>query len=251
MMDVVVQGPTYRWTREFINRYRQYNFVDKIIFSTWEDNTVLYGDWDIDEFVVSKYPENPGLGNRNLQIVSSLAGMNATVSDVVMKIRSDMFVPLDEVWRFYCTQRVNDNILTLSVYPRFPFHPRDHMFIGQTKNMWELFDIPLDTISAVQYNETQHVRSETYIGSHYCKRFNSQIEVFINEPYKYLTDNASHKNLAIEVSNNLILARRGFQPLNQLQIDWPKYYPNGYPFEHLKQLYGEVYHEDLQNGLRV
>jgi len=251
MIDVLIQGPVYSYTREFINRYRDYDFVNRVIFSTWKENEVLYRDWDIDELVLSDYPSNPGLGNRNLQLVTSLAGMNKIHSSVVMKIRSDMFVPLDKIWYFYCTERINNNILTLSIYPRFPFHPRDHMFIGNSKDMWELFDIPLDKVKDFQYNESTTIRTETYIGSHYCRKFNPEIQKFVDEPYKYLTDSASHKDEALKISNQLISDGVAFQPLPQLPIEWPKHYPNGYPFRHLKNLYGETYHEDLSNEVRM
>ena len=246
MIDIVVQGPVYSYTREFINRYREFSFVNRVIFSTWKENEVLYGDWDIDALVTSDYPNNPGLGNRNLQIVSSLAGINKITSSVVLKVRSDMFLPnLSEMWNFYCTQRVNNNILTLSLYSRYPFHPRDHVFIGSSQNVWDLFDIPLDKVQNTVYNQTQNVRSETYLGAHYLKKFEPRIEKFLEYPQVYLTDNSLFKAEALEISNRLIQERIGFQPFPQIPIEWPKHYPNGYPFQRLKEEYGEKYHDDL------
>jgi hypothetical protein len=129
------------------------------------------------------------------------------------------------------------------VYPKFAFHPRDYVFYGHTKNVTEVFDIPLDETTG-GYDEWNDVRAETYIGMWYYRKFDKVVDKFIQNPLYYLTDKSEGRIEALEVYHRLLLERKGFIPLPRCDIELPKHYPHGYPFEYLRNLYGEVYDGD-------
>lgn len=238
-LTVVMQGPVTQWTPQFIQKYKQIKSVKEVILSTWlgEDTSKCQ---DANIIVESKQPTNPGKGNRNLQIVSSLNGVREANTRYVLKVRSDMFLPqLEKMLECY-VDTANDSIKVLSIYPRFVFHPRDHVFLGTKDELTDLFNIPLDDTSGV-YNETIDVRTETYIGMYYYSLFNSKIKTFIDNPLEYLTDISPSKNEAKRVYDKLIEGECGFTPFPEFEVEWPKHYPNGYPFQHLKNFYGETF----------
>ncbi len=237
-LSIVMQGPVTKWTAEYINEYKKFKRVKEVILSTWIDQDVEKCNADIT--LQSQYPIYAGMGNRNLQITSSIKGVREANYKYVLKVRTDMFLPqLDKMLDYY-TDNANDSIYTLSLYPRFPFHPRDHVFLGNKHEMNCLFSIPLDDTHGI-YNEKTDVRSETYIGMYYYSLFDNRIENMINNPKEYLTDIAPKRGEALKIYNRMISEKLGFSPWPEVPITWPKHYPNGYPFDFLKDLYGETY----------
>lgn len=253
MLTVVMQGNITPWTEQFAKRYYEFPFVSEVILSTWEGE-------EIPEFckhnlliLRNKKPDNPGHGNRNLQIVSSLAGLKAVLTPWAVKVRTDMFFPeLTRMWFFARAQKlIHSNKIKafpLSLYRNFAFHPRDHLFMGETKDVLSVFKIPLDPMPP-QNNENYQVvcRSETYIGSFayddkIANKRNWRYE-FYKEPKEYLTDNAHQKNKSFEIYFSKIREKKVFIPFPRVNIEWPKWYPNGYPFDMLEQVYGEMYFE--------
>lgn len=239
-----MQGQITQWTREFIDKYLQYEFVDKLVVSTWEDEDFSYDSSRVN-ILRNKKPYNPGLGNRNLQIVSSFEGIKRVDTEYCLKVRSDMLLhELQKMYNFFLTKREKKQIFCACLYDWFFAHPRDHFFMGEQSDLYNLFNIPLDTVRG-DYIETINVRSETYIGSFYYALFNSKIYDFIRDPEKYMTDKSPNKQEAMDIYLDLIKQKIGFVPFERTAITWPKYYPNGYPFDFLSQLYGEKYYSDI------
>jgi hypothetical protein len=137
MLSVVLQGPVAKQTPEYIERYRAFPFVKEIILSTWKGENV--DECNPDTIILNTLPKNKGKGNRNCQIVSSYAGIVHASCNLVIKIRADMFLPyLTEMISFYEKEGREKNIFSLSLYPNFPFHPRDHVFF-RTKKICSAF----------------------------------------------------------------------------------------------------------------
>lgn len=249
MLTVVMQGQVTKWTAEFANRYAQFPFVKEVIVSTWDDE-VVSEPLDKKVYVVfSAKPDSPGPDNRNLQLVSSRRGCWFSSSAWTMKIRSDMFIAdLPFVFEF-AKEEMNKNpsakIITLSMYEKYPFHPRDHMFLGHTHQVCRFLEnIPLSTDDPTVKNYNEIIRSETHLGIHgymLLPEIKEQLQLFWEYPKKYLTDNSQFKSQALELSNKLIKERRYFVPLPQVAVEFPKHFPHGYPFELLKKIHGEVY----------
>lgn len=247
-LTIVVQGPFTKWTADFIKRYWSFPFVKDVILSTWINYEEESRGYDR---VLSCYPENHGKGNRNLQIISSIAGIECAETEFCLKVRSDFFLQnLVEMYNDFKREFRPTQIRVLSLYPRFAFHPRDHIFLGTTHDLHTLFSIPLDK-ETLSYNEYVDLRSEAYIGVHYYRNFDARITKFIDEPHKYLTDNSPYRVEALDVYHNLIRRRLGFWPFKEYPVEFPKYYPDGYPFEHLKHVYGEAYQSDLEESWLV
>ena len=71
--SAVVQGAFVSESLDVIANIRESGIFDEVIFSGWDSCAIPR---DV-ECVKSAKPDNSGIGNRNLQIVSSLAGVKA------------------------------------------------------------------------------------------------------------------------------------------------------------------------------
>ncbi len=231
--------------------------VSEVVISTWDDDKdklkiLLDGPVDKIKIIFSRKPTNNGIGNRNLQIVSSLHGSIAANNNFIIKTRTDQY--LNE----YCISTIinrsdlsDAQILVAGIFPCFPFHPRDHIFAGYKNNLVKLFSAPLD---AEQIPDTDNppddkwpnagfysnfLRTEAYIGTHYCSLFDQEIKNMLNDYRNYLVDFAPNYKIAINKSKESIHAF--FKPLPKLSIEWKKYGRETYPIELNASNYGEYY----------
>lgn len=244
MLTVVIQGNITRWTYEFARLYQRFPEVSEVIISTWKGEDIR----SFQDFLVlqSDKPVNPGYTNRNLQIVSSLVGAKLSKTLWTLKVRSDMFLPhLSEMFKFAIlnhTEKVK--AFTLSVFKNYPFHPKDHAFLGKTKDIVEIFDIPLcdSKFNGVEdYNN--NLRSEAYIGQFSYAKYVGNIDYMINNK-KYLCDNRTN-NQADKIYQENIFKQSVFVPFPRYNIVFPKHHPNGYPFDIWAKVHGEMYYEDI------
>jgi len=246
--DIVLQGPVYRpWTLNVVRWTRALRFIGKIILSTWKGSEGVeeaFKDISNIKYVYSEPPTLAGHGNRNMQIVSSHAGMKYVESDYCIKLRSDIFLPHFETMEsFGRSYMENNKVVVLSMYSRYPFHPRDHIFWGKTDLLKQIFDIPLDKETRPEYT----VRSESYIGMYYYALFNSEIKKYIKNTEKYIIDTAPQLNEALTTYHAMI--KDVLVPMPRMDVYFPKHYPNNdYPFHQTKQLYGEFFYEHLMTG---
>lgn len=244
MLTVVIQGNITKWTYKFAKRYTEFPFVSMVIISTWEGEYVF----ELDKSLVIKNtkPDNPGCTNRNLQIVSSYNGAKLSETPWTLKVRSDMFLPyLEDMLNFSITNWTDKvKAFVLSVYKPFPFHPRDHAFLGKTQDIVDIFNIPLCNSNLSDTDYTKTLRSEAYIG---YKTYSKMINLdFINiNPNLFLLDDSIYKEEALQVYHAAIKEKIGFVPFPRCDIEWPKYYPGGYPFDYLAKKCGETYYEDI------
>lgn len=233
--SIVVQGPVTTWTVPFVKRYCQ--LTDDVVFSTWEGETLDFKHPHL-RVIHSRPPTNPGRGNRNLQIVSSLAGTQVARHRWCVKVRSDMFLPEFVRMQNYVIQHHTEHdLFVLSMYTKLVFHPRDHVFWGKTFDLQDLFDIPLD-VETGHYHEWVHVRSEAYLGVRYYVRHGLVPPTFTQNMDEYLPDWAPKREQAMELHKALqgIL----FHPFPRVEIEWPKHYPgNYYPWDTTRKIYGE------------
>ena len=270
-MDIVLQGQYSHYAYETALQYIQLDFLDRVILSCWEDDEVP--DIQNSDIVVikNKYPDSHGTGNRNLQIVSSLAGIKATATEFVVKMRNDQRYD----WKSMITMKnyfeehkereltySNDETkpknksLTAGAFPTFAFHPRDHVFWGNRSDLLDLFDIPLepraiDEIVKMPKEDywkyyDHYIRTESYIGSHYAANFDEKIKTFLLAPDKYLHDKAPKYREALALSNKLMDKGEIFKsfPKEGIDLKWPKYNWETYPYETQKEKFNERWAED-------
>lgn len=252
MIDLILQGSADKYTLEIANHYLQLSFVNNIIISCWED---LHSENPRIKTIWNKPIEYAGIGNRNNQIYTSLIGLEAIETEFAVKLRSDQKISLDSMEKmnlFYqehkerkLTYQNNgdlpyNRILVAGIFKPFPFHPRDHIFWGNTKDLMEVFNIPHDTSTFINYNSS--VRSEAYIASYYYAKFDKRINEFIKNPQEFLVDNASRAKEAFDISDKLIT--KVFKPFPKIDLEWPKHGMTSYHYDYTEKEYGEYWSKE-------
>lgn len=243
-VSVIVQGGLYPWTEQYLRQYAALS--DDVIYSGWTGTRLANPPAGL-RVVLSEIPANPGMGNRNCQIVSSLAGAKLARHPWAVKVRSDMFLPEFGRMAAHVEERhagPGHDLFTLSIYTKLPLHPRDHVVWGRTQDLIDLFDIPHDPTPGPDYDEGCDLRSETYLGMWYYARYFPEAQKFVHSPHEYLTDNAPRRAEALAFHREHW--GRLFKPFPRVLLEWPKHYPDGtYPWARTKELYGESTAEDL------
>jgi|TARA_R110000822_G_scaffold75045_2_gene180349 hypothetical protein len=165
-IDIVLQGP---YNNDFVNEialhYLALAFVNNIIISHHTSDTkerLLHSNI---EYITTDKVKPIGSGNENLQIVSSLAGINKASTKFIVKMRNDQKYTLDSMkimYDFYNqnserTLSFTDNyskpynqICVAGNFVHLPFHPRDHIFWGNREDLIDLFSLPLDDYDIYQ-----------------------------------------------------------------------------------------------------
>lgn len=257
-MEIVLQGPLDKYAIEVANSYLECDFVSKVIISCWEDDPIFEISDKRIVIVRNKDVENPSIGNRNRQIVTSLKGVQSVSSDLCAKMRTDQKVSMSSMYmmkdffelfeksesKFLDGTGPQGKIFVTSLFMAYPFHPRDHIFWGYTSDLIKLFDIPLcsllpfPVIDDSQY--VNHTRAETYICSFYYARFDNEITEFINNPKKYLVDNAPEFEKAMKKYRSM--SEEVFKTFPPIQMEWPKRNWKLYPY-YQHNPHGEVWDE--------
>ena len=158
LIDIVLQGQYTDYTDVVANHYLELPFVNRVIISCWEHDKEDVTNPRI-KFIRSKFPEVVGSGNRNLQIVSSLTGLQSVDTEFSVKIRSDQKYSHSAMTRMYehffrNKERVitfqddetkpRNRIFVGGSFPEFPFHPKDHIMWGNTEDLIDVFSLPLE-----------------------------------------------------------------------------------------------------------
>lgn len=238
-LSVIMQGNVNQWTQELIWDFNKYMFVGEVIVSTWKGQPESKDCRNI----FSNPPENPSVGNRNMQIVSSLNGAKSANCEWAMKVRGDFFLPeLQKMWDFAknnWTPKIK--AFVLSVHRHHAFHPRDYVFLGKRQDIIDIFDIPLCQHPSCNIDSNElysHViRSECYIAKFCYKDICKEI---IDNEQEYLLDRSPLKQKAMEIYSECVRNNLVIVPFPKVNFHWPAKYPNGYPF-------GCYEHEDIYN----
>jgi len=249
LVTVVIQGKYTKHTNDVIRSYLEMPFIGDVIISCWEEDPVETFSSRV-KFVRNKKPFSSGTDNRNLQIVSSLAGVKKSKTRTSVKVRSDQIFTkesLQSMYDFYNANKTPNAFFVNGLYPSLLFHPCDHIFWGETEDLINLFDIPLEFNGLIDkirvdknnlYKYYEHyIRSETYIGAHYCARFNDQINMMLLQPQNYLYDNSKYWKDAYDLSNKLTKSYFKSFPKG-LEMYWASKGIN-YPYEEQQKVYNQ------------
>ena len=267
-IDIVLQGQYTDYTDEIAEHYLELPFVKNVIISCWVQDKDDREHSRI-KYVRSKFPEVVGSGNRNLQIISSLAGLKSVTTRFSVKIRSDQkyshesmtgmfhhyFKNKQRVIAFHDNEtKPKNRIFVGGSFPEFPFHPKDHIMWGNTEDLIDVFSLPLEqhsiyTRAGIQQKDywkyyKYFIRTESYIGAFYCANFDERIRIFLLKPEDYLYDDAKCHNEAIGVSQWLTPKVFKSFPKELNQLEWPKYNWTEYPFQRQRDQFGERWDED-------
>jgi len=261
-IDIVIQGQYDDYVDELIEHYKKLDFVNNIIVSCWEEDKESVSLNGV-KFIRSKYPDDWGTGNRNLQIVSSLAGLKQVTTKYAVKIRSDQKYShkcINDMYDYFIKNKESalkfesnkdkpkNSIITGGIFSPFPFHPRDHIFRGYKDDLIDLFNISLESSSNEKsnYDVTTNIRTESYIGTHYCSNFDNRLKLFLKEPEKYLYDNCEKINETLLISDKLTHKVFKSVPSNIIELEWPKYGWTKYKFDSQRERFGERWAEDFE-----
>lgn len=256
-MDVVLQGQYEEYTDEIIDEYLKVPFVNDIIVSCWENDRPDNYHSSRVKYVRSQYPLTPGTCNKNLQITTSFAGIKLCKTEFSAKMRSDQkydYNSMINMYEFLMENHTKGKIFVAGTFPSLLFHPRDHIYWGKTEDLHYLFDIPLEYNSLIdkvrigKYELAQYAnyltRPETYIGAHYCTRFDDRVKKMLIEPEKYLYDGAPLWHEAHEISTEVLPKAFKTFPRTGIDLVWPKRNTYSYPYDEQKMNSNECWNED-------
>lgn len=267
-IDVVIQGPYTDYTDFVADSYLKIPFVNKIIISCWKKDKSSQKQRRI-KFVRNDYPFSPGTDNKNLQIVSSLNGLKKCKTNFAIKTRSDQKITYDCMMKMYDffmqnkekeasyqydQKKPNNRILVVGINCDYLFAVRDHIFWGNTEDLIDLFDIPLEQNSLIDKikvpkqrlgNYTNHfIRTETYIATHYCSNFDEEINRLLLFPQDHLHDGAIYWYYSKELSNNTVKSAFKSFPKDIIDLEWVKCKSTGFVSDLKHYLMHYSYHED-------
>ena len=256
-MDIVLQGQYEEYTDEIIRDYLEIPFVNNVIVSCWEEDRPDSYHSNRVKYVRSSYPLTPGTCNKNLQITTSFAGIKLCKTKFSAKMRSDQkydYASMMNMYEFLMEHHSEGKIFVAGTFPSLLFHPRDHIYWGETKDLHTLFDIPLEYNSLVdkvrvgKYELAQYAnyltRPETYIGAHYCTHFDDRVKRMLIEPEKYLYDGAPMWSETHAISAEVLPKAFKCFPSTGINLVWPKRGTYVYPYEDQKLHSNECWHED-------
>jgi hypothetical protein len=162
-LTILIQGRCEReQIKLWIDNYSDWN----VIVSSWIDNDFQFpSNWKV---IKSEYPKRfADMQNIDLQITSTLNGLEFVETEYVVKVRGDEFYSNMEL--VYNRMKENTNkILCSSIFFRplwlYPFHISDHILCSTTENVNLMFDTCLDILKSVgKYNNCP----ETHLGFAY------------------------------------------------------------------------------------
>jgi hypothetical protein len=171
---VIVQGQT---NCDNVKKLKQDWSGYQIIFSTWEgDPKYCYSEDDV--VIYNQIPSNKGVGNLNLQKISSLNGFLKAKKmgfDRVIKWRSDMFVVNTDVFvRLFKTDFLN----FLAFHDHHAGYLVDYFCEGDVESMISLFDVDIN----VSYPE------ESFTNKMFGLGFDSRVNFILRDLKKDVVD---------------------------------------------------------------
>jgi FkbM family methyltransferase len=256
-MDIVLQGQYEEYTDEIVDEYLKLPFVNNVIVSCWDNDRPDNYHSPRVKYARSSYPLTPGTCNKNLQITTSFAGIKLCRTKFSAKMRTDQkydYNSMMNMYEFFMENHTESRIFVAGLYPSLLFHPRDHIYWGDTIDLHYLFDIPLEYNSLVdkvrigKYELAQYAnyltRPETYIGAHYCTKFDDRIKKMLIEPENYLYDGAPLWHEAHQISTEVLPKAFKVFPRTGIDLVWPKRDAYSYPYDQQKLHSNECWHED-------
>lgn len=204
---IVVQGRTLpAVTAQVLRITAALHPSDRIILSTWNDTPpdLLYEAAALaDDVVVSAPPENPGIQDRNLQIVSTHNGIARAVmtgARRVLTTRTDLAVLAESVFdrAAWWLDRVRDGraaqaglfdrlVVPSSDTRRFLlYHPSTLVMLGDADDMLRYWSAPLDERSGPAAGAEW--AGESYLGLQFCRSLGRAIAGTLEDSWAFYRD---------------------------------------------------------------
>ena len=244
-INVVIQGGMQyqNFVLKAAADYAKLEFVTRVIISTWEGEEIDSNHIKNPKVVLikSQQPDNPGPGNMNLQLKSSLEGVKLCHDGLIMKTRSDqhLFEHSFRKWMTFFQKHKDEEtlkyldgvqqkskIFLIGNNKFHPFHPQDHFLWGYKQDMLRLLDIPAISAPSWTWRDapvdfTSKLRPPIYFGMHYYKQFYPEIQKFIDDEKKYLLDEAPKYQEAMDFY--IPIKDSIFRVFPRIDLRWEKY----------------------------
>lgn len=112
---ILLQGNIRGWTIPIIEEYQQ-NFPDsEIVLSTWNNEDVSNITCKVIQSDLPEFGSNTSVFNNirsnNYQIIGSRNGLKEMKSNIILKIRTDMFVHNPNIFKIFLAENVEDKIM--------------------------------------------------------------------------------------------------------------------------------------------
>jgi len=217
---IVVQGPIVPEVTPHVLRVMSaLHPRHLLILSTWTDtDPALMAEVGplVDEVVASRRPDPPGVQNRNLQIVSTLAGIDRAIAlgaRTVLKTRTDLAVLNKYVFseaRWWLDHIGNQTVRAAGLHQRIMvpqsftrkyllYHPSDLVMLGDARDLRTYWATPLDSRSGsltspewrdraiADVNMDGHP-SESYLGLNFCRSIGRATPGTLDDSWTFYRD---------------------------------------------------------------
>lgn len=232
---VVIQGPTYIYTKHFAEKYQEQ--FEHVIVSTWpHEFKPVPGE------IINPMPDGPtGEGNINLHIISTRTGLTQVKTKYAIKVRTDILILEPERWLEFCSKYDKpDRVFVLGLSHANPYSPRDQIFIGRTVELCKLFGLPHDRPDGIPSIGYQ-LYPELYLGLNYHALYDPQAALCVNDPEEYLYFTGARR--AETLMHWERTKGKYMLPVSRtLPYHWPKYFPRGYDYNNP----GEFWFEEIE-----
>lgn len=246
-----MQGGLWPGTFETAKGYIEHDFVENVIISTFDD----YKQQKLPNGVSITWedpPDNPGQGNMNMQIITSLKGLKFSKAMIAAKTRTDQCISDESLKKMNDIFNNHDHgsakkffkgsvyplshIFVLGLQTKFPFQTQDHVFWGFRRDLLNLFACPLNTEPLtghyskpewgghkqqdVGLNFTRHLRMPIWLSGHYFARFNPVVYHYLENYKEFLCDGKVKQNIAMGTYYEMI--NDVFKPFPRIKMWWEK-----------------------------
>jgi len=142
MITIVIQGKVEKECYDFyVENYKEF----PVIISTWEGTISSLKIENIPKnftIIENKFPEKNGYQNFNLQVDSTLAGLELVSTEYVIKMRGDEYysnIPhlLEKVKEF--PELIHTSPVFFRRWKDYKLHISDHLIVGKTEYIKNMF----------------------------------------------------------------------------------------------------------------
>ena len=162
---ILLQGRVSPWTKDIILEYKK-NFPDaEIKFSTWTNEDVSGINCEIIQNKMPELPSNAIFKDRmniNYQIIGTQEGLKNMTSEIILKVRSDIFVHNKDIFKIFKENCSYEKIMAPDIgsYP-FEYRISDFCLLGTKKVLSDFWD------SLKLYDGSYRIAPESYLTKNY------------------------------------------------------------------------------------
>jgi hypothetical protein len=278
--DIIIQGPIYTKninglefdTLDIANEFSKLWFVNKVVVSTWLDETIPNKYTDNNKIVIIQSEKlTPHKNNMNLQLKTTQEGLKLCDSKFCIKMRSDQFIYPNSFFMmksfvdFYiddidikCTDGTSPAgyVFVHGIDAKNPYLVQDHIIWGYREDVKKVFSCdyldqyildlpPNDDMS--YYDDKLNMPS--WIGLNYMKKFDKRIQNHFENQSEYLCTISPSREIAMSVYTEM--RNKMFKTFPKIDMLWIKRFPintGQYPYDMYMRQDHYFYEEQIEQN---